>query len=119
FSKTLSPGMRVGWVVADPATIQSFVQCGTTQMGGGSNPFTANIIAEYCRKGYLEPHVASLRAIYKARCEAALSALSLNMPARVAWTHPTGGFFLWLTLPENVVAQQVKQVARERGVLIA
>jgi 2-aminoadipate transaminase len=119
FSKTLAPGLRLGWLVGSEEAIQRCVNCGTTQMGGGANPFAAQIVAEYCHKGYWEPHVERLRALYKKRCEVALSALSWYMPADVTWTQPAGGFFIWLTLPENVVARQVKQAALQQNLLLA
>ncbi|MBX3080247.1 MAG: PLP-dependent aminotransferase family protein [Anaerolineae bacterium] len=119
FSKTFAPGLRVGWLVADKNIIDQCVNCGVLQMGGGSNPFSAQVIAEFCSKGYLEPHIETLRAIYKQRCEAALTALSRYMPSDVRWTHPRGGFFLWLTLPPTVLASEVKRVANERGLNFA
>ncbi len=90
FSKILAPGLRLGWLIGSEEDIQRCVNCGTTQMGGGANPFTANIIAAYCRKGYLEPHVASLKAVYRNHRDMTLAALARCMPEGVAWTHPTG-----------------------------
>jgi len=119
FSKTLAPGLRLGWLVGSEADIQRFVDCGTTQMGGGANPFTANIVAEYCRKGHWEPHVAGLQTLYKQRRDVVIEALSKYMPQGVRWTHPAGGFFIWLYLPDNVFAQDVKRLAHERKVLVA
>ncbi len=119
FSKTLAPGLRLGWLVGAEEAIQRCVNCGTTQMGGGANPFSAAVVAEYCRTGYWEPHVAQLRSLYKQRRDVALSALRHFMPAEVTWTHPVGGFFLWLRLPDHVLAQQVKQAALQEGVLLA
>ncbi len=119
FSKTFAPGLRVGWLVAAKEIIEQCVNCGVLQMGGGSNPFAAQYIAEFCTGGYLEPHIDSLRAIYKQRCDVALTALSRYMPADVRWTHPMGGFFLWLTLPDTIMASDVKRVAKERGLSFA
>jgi 2-aminoadipate transaminase len=119
FSKTLAPGLRLGWLVGSESDIQRFVDCGTTQMGGGANPFTANIVAEYCRNGHWEPHVAGLQTLYKQRRDVVIEALSKYMPQGVRWTHPAGGFFIWLYLPDNVFAQDVKRLAHERKVLVA
>ncbi len=119
FSKTLAPGLRLGWLVGSKADIQHCVDCGTTQMGGGANPFTANIVAEYCRKGHWEPHVAGLQTLYQQRRDVVIDALNRYMPEGVRWTHPAGGFFIWLYLPENVFAQDVKRLALERKVLVA
>ncbi len=119
FSKTLAPGLRLGWLVGSEEIIQQCVNCGTTQMGGGANPFTANIVAEYCRSGDWERHIESVNPLYKTRRDAALSALDKYMPSDVKWTHPKGGFFIWLSLPDNVFAQDVKRVAFQNGVSVA
>ena len=118
FSKTLAPGLRLGWLLGPEEIIQSCINAGTTQMGGGANPFTAQVVAEYCRSGDWEMHLSHLRALYKARRDVALSALSRYMLADVRWTHPMGGFFIWLALPENVFARDVKRLALEEGVLV-
>ncbi|TME60117.1 MAG: PLP-dependent aminotransferase family protein [Chloroflexi bacterium] len=119
FSKTLAPGLRLGWLHGSADAIQRCINCGTTQMGGGANPFAAQIVAEYCRSGYWEAHISHLRSLYKMRRNGALSALSQYMPGDVRWTHPAGGFFIWLSLPETVFAQDVKRMALQEGVLLA
>jgi len=86
------------------------------QMGGGANPFAAQIVAEYCRSGHWETHILRLRSLYKMRRDIALSALGRYMPSDVGWTHPAGGFFIWLSLPKNVFAQHVKRQALQKGV---
>src|SRR5215467_10463087 len=88
-------------------------------MGGGANPFVAQIVAEYCQRGYWEKHIAQLQLLYKTRRDVALSALSQYMPADVKWTHPAGGFFIWVSLPTTVFAQDVKRLALEKGVLVS
>jgi 2-aminoadipate transaminase len=118
FSKTLAPGLRLGWLIGSPESIERCVNCGTTQMGGGASPFTAHVVAEYCRLGHWEPHIRGLRVLYKQRCERMLNALNHYMPSGVNWTQPRGGFFLWLTLPHNMLALQVKRAAEERGLLV-
>lgn len=119
FSKTLAPGLRLGWLLGSADAIQRCIDCGTTQMGGGANPFAAQIVAEYCRSGYWDTHISHLRSLYKRRRDGALSALSQYMPGDVRWTHPAGGFFIWLSLPETVFAQDVKRMALQEGVLLA
>ena len=119
FSKTLAPGLRLGWLVGAEEAIEDCVNSGTTQMGGGANPFIAHVVAEYCRSGHWQQHMAHLQALYKMRRDVALTALQRTMPSDVVWTHPSGGFFIWLTLPSHVFAQQVKQQALQRGILVA
>lgn len=119
FSKTLAPGLRLGWMLSSEETIRRCIDCGTTQMGGGANPFMAHIVAEYCRSGAWEPHLTRLRMLYKQRRDCALTALGRYMPAEVRWTAPAGGFFLWLSLPQHVFAQNVKRLALQQGVDLA
>lgn len=119
FSKTLAPGLRLGWLVGTEETIERCVNSGTTQMGGGANPFIAHMVAEYCRSGHWQQHISHLQALYKKRRDVALAALERSMPPDVVWTHPNGGFFIWLTLPSHIFAQQVKQQALQHGVLVA
>jgi 2-aminoadipate transaminase len=119
FSKTLAPGLRMGWLVGPEDVIQRCINCGTMQMGGGANPFVANMLAEYCRSGHWEKHIVDLQSLYKGRRDVVLSALSRYMPADVKWTHPMGGFFIWLTLPEQVLARDVKRLALQEGVTLA
>jgi 2-aminoadipate transaminase len=117
FSKILAPGVRVGWLIAEPEHIRRCVDCGVMQMGGGASPFAAHVVAEYCQAGKLEPHLVELRQVYRARCEATLHALERHMPAGVTWTHPRGGFFIWITLPEGMSVNLLRQAARAQGVL--
>jgi 2-aminoadipate transaminase len=117
FSKIMAPGLRLGWLIAAPEHIQRCVNCGTSQMGGGANPFTAHVVAEYCRVGHLEPHIARLRQVYRRRRDVTLAALERHMPPGVTWTRPRGGFFVWLTLPEGISVGPLQEAARQRGVL--
>ena len=119
FSKTLAPGLRLGWLVGSEDVIQRCINCGTMQMGGGANPFVAHMVAEYCRSGHWEKHIVHLQSLYKGRRDVALSALSQYMPSDVRWTHPAGGFFIWLSLPKQVFAQDVKRLALQEGVSLA
>lgn len=119
FSKTLAPGLRLGWLIGPEEIIERCVNCGTTQMGGGANPFAAHIVAEYCRSGAWEPHILHLRHVYQHRRNLALAALEQYMPADVRWTRPAGGFFLWLRLPGTVFARDVKRLALQQGVEVA
>jgi 2-aminoadipate transaminase len=117
FSKIMAPGLRLGWLIAAPEHVQRCVNCGTSQMGGGANPFAAHIVAEYCRAGHLEPHIARLRQVYQRRRDVTLVALERHMPPGVTWTRPRGGFFVWLTLPEGMNVGPLQKAARQRGVL--
>jgi 2-aminoadipate transaminase len=119
FSKTLAPGLRLGWLVAPEEEIQRCVECGTTCMGGGANPLVAHMVAEYARSGAWEAHIQMLRALYQERRDGALAALNRFMPAEVTWTQPQGGFFLWPGLPAHLQAQEIKQAALQQGLAVS
>lgn len=118
FSKTLAPGLRLGWFASAPEIIERCSNAGTIQMSGGANPLAAQIVAEYCQNGHWESHITHLRQFYRERRDLMLSALGRSMPPAVTWTHPAGGFFIWLTLPEGLTGQVVKSAALERGLAI-
>ncbi len=102
FSKTLSPGLRVGWVVASDAVISQLV---LLKQAADLHSSTINQMAIHsvAVEGFAE-HVARLRTVYGRRCAAMLSALEHEMPDGVTWTEPEGGMFVWLTLPKGMDA---------------
>lgn len=119
FSKTLAPGMRIGWLMASPDWIGRFVASGKLRMGGGANPYTAAIIAECCASGRWEGHVHWLRAQYRQRRDCALEALRSAMPASVSWTTPEGGYFIWLKLPDELHVHELALQAKAFNVYFA
>ncbi len=119
FSKTLAPGLRIGWLIASAERIASFVESGMLRMGGGANPFSAAIVADFCRSGAWEAHARWLRGQYERRRDLALAALQSSMPADVEWTRPAGGYFIWLRLPASIHVDDLEARAQERGLYFA
>ena len=119
FSKTLAPGLRVGWLIGGSEQIQAFVNSGVLTMGGGANPFASAIVAQFCQSGAWEKHVAWLRGQYESRRDIALNALDAAMPATVSYTRPDGGYFIWLRLPPMVQVAELAELAREQNVYFA
>lgn len=119
FSKTLAPGLRIGWLIGPAQTVKRFVNSGMMRMGGGANPFTAAIVAGFCSSGRWEGHVACLRKQYQLRRDCALAALDAVMPSSTTWTKPEGGYFIWLRLPQNVTAAALEQEAKAHNVYFA
>lgn len=118
FSKILAPGVRLGWLLGPVGLIERLIGSGLRNMSGGVNPLMANILADYCRRGLLEPHIERLRVIYRERRDAMLAALAAHLPTGARWTRPGGGFFIWLSLPQPLRAAEVAARAREAGLLI-
>jgi 2-aminoadipate transaminase len=118
FSKILSPGLRLGWLVGPEEHISSFSDSGIRLMGGGANPLVANALSLYCKEGLLEPHIESLKRLYSIRKDVMLEALDSHMPQSVRWTKPSGGFFVWLTLPDGKSSLEVVGEARKASLWI-
>jgi hypothetical protein len=78
--------------------------------------FPQPLAAEFLDRGLLGAHIASIRAIYGAKLQAMVSALSRHMPDGVTWTEPEGGLFLWLQLPQGVNATEVSFFALKQRV---
>jgi 2-aminoadipate transaminase len=115
FSKTLAPGIRLGWIVAPPDVINKFVQL---KQGADlhTSSFTQFVAYEVARDGFLDEHVRLIRKVYRERRDVMLSALKEHFPADVTWTHPQGGLFLWVTLPEGMDCQKLFRTALEHNV---
>lgn len=116
FSKILAPGLRLGWLLAAPTHIARLCGSGLSASGGGANPFAAFATATFCQRGWLEPHIARLVQVYQHRRDVMLTALEAAMPSGVRWTRPGGGFFVWLTLPEPLLAQDVLAEAHRHAI---
>jgi 2-aminoadipate transaminase len=118
FSKILAPGVRMGWLMAPAGLIKRLISSGLRCMGGGANPLVANILATYCQQGLLDPHIEHLRQVYRERRDVMLATLAAHMPEGVDWTRPSGGFFIWLSLPHPLRAADVAAQAREASLLL-
>ena len=116
FSKILAPGLRLGWFIGAEERLAQLAHSGLVSSGGGANPFVACTVAAFCEQNWLEPHIEELRLNYRRRRDLMLETLADHMPAEVTWTHPAGGFFVWLTLPTSLPARVVVEDAREQGI---
>jgi 2-aminoadipate transaminase len=115
FSKVLSPGLRLGWVVAPAPVIERLV---LAKQGADlhTDSLVQRAVVRFCLDNDLDAHVLGLRAAYRERRDAMLEALADLMPAGTAWTRPEGGMFTWVTLPAGVGAESLLAEAVERGV---
>ena len=109
-SKTLAPGLRLGWIVAPGEVIARLAQMKQgTDLHTGT--FVQMLAYETARGGFLDGHVRRIRAVYRERRDAMLGALAREFPPGVRWSRPEGGLFLWVTLPPGVDSAAMLQDA--------
>ncbi len=115
FSKLLAPGLRLGWIVAPPDVISKLVQI---KQGADlhTSTFCQAVAYEVARDGFLDEHVKKIRTVYRERRDVMLESLERYFPAEATWTHPEGGLFLWVTLPEGMNAMDLFHSAIENKV---
>jgi len=102
FSKTLAPGLRVGWVCGAKEVISQMV---LLKQAADLHSSTINQMAiERVATAQFDSHVAKIKEAYRGRRDAMLRALEAHMPAGVTWTRPEGGMFIWLELPKSLDA---------------
>jgi len=116
FSKSIAPGLRVGYMTADAPTISRFADGGLLDSGGGISHFTGLVVAEYFRAGDYVRDVERLRAAYRKRRDRMLAALERHMPKGTRWTRPAGGYFIWVTLPPRFDTREEQPTAVKHGI---
>jgi len=115
FSKTLTPGLRLGWIIAPREVIAKLVQL---KQGADlhTSTFTQVVAYETARGGFLDQHIKFLREVYRERRDVMLTALAERFSASVSWTRPAGGLFVWMRLPRGMDSHVFLQAALERKV---
>jgi 2-aminoadipate transaminase len=115
FSKTLAPGLRLGWIVAPPEVISKLVQ-----LKQGSDLHTSTFVQmvayEVARDNFLDEHVKLIRTVYRERRDVMLDALFQYFPSEASWTRPLGGLFLWVQLPSALDGQKLFEAALRENV---
>ncbi len=115
FSKTLAPGFRLGWVVAPVEVIRKLVLA-KQGVDLHTSTFGQMVAYEVVKDGFLKRHVRRLREVYRERRDTMLAAMEAHFPDGVTWTHPDGGLFLWVTLPEEIDTQELLADAIEERI---
>jgi 2-aminoadipate transaminase len=101
FSKILSPGIRLGWVVAPPPVLEK-INVGKQGADLCTSTLSQLMVQAYFERGDWQDYVGALTDVYRPRRDAMLDALAEFFPAQAEWTRPEGGMFVWATLPEYI-----------------
>ncbi|WP_298749232.1 PLP-dependent aminotransferase family protein [uncultured Serinicoccus sp.] len=115
FSKIIAPGLRVGWVDADPSLSQLLIHA-KQSMDTCTNLPAQRLVAAFLRSGRLEEHLAVQREEYRRRKDAMQKALTEHFSGRATWTDPEGGFFLWVSFDGEVDTEALFETALAEGV---
>ena len=109
------PGFRMGWVLAHPTIIDNFVKAKqSTDLC--TSAFLQKITVKFFQKNYFDANVKKIVELYRGKLNAMIGAFEKYMPEGVSWTHPEGGLFLFLTLPEQYDAEDLFKIAIEKNV---
>lgn len=117
FSKTVTPGMRTGFIISENAEILRNISLAKEASDLHSNIFTQYLIWDYLTHNDIEKHISKITALYKEQAGAMLSAMERYFPKEIKYTRPHGGMFLWVTLPEGVSSVEMFPKALEKKVV--
>src|SRR5215210_9504726 len=116
FSKTVCPGIRVGYLVGPQAVIKQ-IQGIATNTYISPNMVAQSIVNQFCRSGRLERSIETVKAALRDRRDALVAALEREVP-EARFTPPQGGYFMWVELPDHVEVAELEVAAKERGVAL-
>jgi 2-aminoadipate transaminase len=116
-SKVLAPGFRIGWIIgATPLIAKLAIAKQAVDLH--TSTFSQYVACELLKSSVFESALPRLRSAYASKRDALLRELRAQMPSRITWTHPAGGFFLLLTLPTDVDGSELARRALEVGVAV-
>ncbi len=115
FSKTLAPGIRLGWMIAPEVAMERLVQA---KQGADlhTGTYVQMLAYDSASRGILKRHVQTVRQVYRERRDVMLAAMEEHFPKEVAWTRPQGGLFIWVRCPEGVDTEPLLEKALEEKV---
>ena len=114
FSKVLMPGLRVGYLIMPPR-LRTRLQSLRRATDLCSPIFIQRALANFLRRGGLKHHLKRVLPIYRERRNTLMSALRENMPPTVTWSHPTGGYSSWVTLPRYFATGELYRQSLQQG----
>ncbi|MES2048215.1 MAG: PLP-dependent aminotransferase family protein [Pseudomonadota bacterium] len=115
FSKVLTPGIRLGYVVAPIPLIRKLEQAKQAS-DLHTSTLTQMAVYEVIKDGFLSEHIPTIRSFYSGQCDVMLAAMTKYFPPSVTWTRPEGGMFIWVTLPAHIDSKKLLDAALEQNV---
>lgn len=119
FAKCLAPGLRLGWLAGSEERVAELAATPVRVSGGGPNHLTATAVMAGLASGEFGAHVSDLRGQLKTRRDSLVTALRRELPDGCTMSDPGGGFFVWVTLPAGIDAEDLLREATSRGVSFA
>lgn len=116
FSKTVTPGMRTGFIISGNKELLKSISIAKEAGDLHTNIFSQYLLWDYLINNDLDAHIAKIRALYQKQARAMMDAMDRYFPSTVTYTKPHGGMFLWVTLPEGVSAMSLFPKALEKKV---
>jgi 2-aminoadipate transaminase len=110
FSKVLTPGIRLGYVVA-PLPLVRRLELAKQAADLHTSQLTQMVVHEVIKDGFLQRHIPKIRTLYGDQCQVMLDAMAQHFPAGVEWTKPEGGMFIWVELPKHIDAMKLLEEA--------
>ncbi|WP_232697705.1 aminotransferase-like domain-containing protein [Brevibacillus daliensis] len=116
-SKTLSPGLRIGWIVAPPTVVERLADL-KMQTDYGASTLSQWAVTEWLSSGLYEQHLDEVRKQLRIRREWMLSLLEENFTDLASWNKPAGGFYIWLQLRKPIPLHKLFEEAKQEGLLL-
>ena len=115
FSKIVSPGMRLGWIVAPQDFMDEII---TVKQGADlhSNYFTQRVVYQYLIDNDIDSHIEKIKVLYKSQRDTMVKMIEKYFPSDVTSTRPEGGMFLWITLPQGMSSLEIFEKAYKNNV---
>jgi 2-aminoadipate transaminase len=115
FSKVLTPGIRLGYVVA-PLPLVRRLETAKQAADLHTAQLTQMVVYEVVKDGFLDAHIPTIRSLYANQCKVMLDAMAEHFPSSVTWTKPEGGMFIWVTLPKQIESMKLLEQALAQNV---
>jgi 2-aminoadipate transaminase len=115
FSKIVSPGMRLGWIVANKEIMEKII-IAKQALDLHSNYFTQRVVYQYLIDNNVDEHIEKIKKMYRNQRNLMVSMIEEHFPENVKYTKPEGGMFLWITLPEGLSSMDLFEIAIKENV---